>query len=204
MRGRQRLRHHGLAGRCCDLDLRLTAVQRRGLQLPALVRQDIDAHLRDTVSLEPEKLRPPARHVDDPPARERPPVVDPQDQRAAVFQVRDTHRAGHRQRAVRGRQVVLVVGLAVRRLLAVKARAVPGRNTGFGVFEVLGRVVPGTLDLVRRADLVTPAARINTVAAHLLGGMDQEFGLRAGREHKRAGQRQGNRTPAGGVRSGFG
>src|SRR4051812_44769099 len=59
----------------------------------------------------------------------RAPVVDPHHHRLARLLVRDPDLGAERQGLVGGGQIVGVEPLPVSRLLAVKAGAVPGRNT---------------------------------------------------------------------------
>src|SRR3954463_44461 len=59
----------------------------------------------------------------------RAPVVDPHHHRLARLLVRDPDLGTKGQGLVRGGQIVGVEPLPVSRLLAVKAGAVPGRNT---------------------------------------------------------------------------
>src|SRR4051795_8595347 len=69
------------------------------------------------------------REVDHPTMGIRAPVVDPHHHRLARLLVRDPDLGAERQGLVGGGQIVGVEPLPVSRLLAVKAGAVPGRNT---------------------------------------------------------------------------
>src|SRR3954447_18316930 len=69
------------------------------------------------------------REVDHPTMSIRAPVVDLHHHRLARLLVRDPDLGAERQSLVRGCQVVGVEPLTIGRLLAVKAGAVPGRDT---------------------------------------------------------------------------
>ena len=127
LRFRRHIRHLGRHGRLRP-DQRAAADVRnteRGCDLPALVGHDVHLHRRGAVGVEAQHLRRPPRDVDDPVAVERPAVVDAQLQRAAILQVGHPHDARHRQRAMRRREVIHVVGFAAGGAASVEAGSVP-------------------------------------------------------------------------------
>ncbi len=105
--------------------------------------------------------------VDDAIADERAAVVDAHHHLAAVAQVGDFGVGGNRQRLVRRRHGVHVVGLAQRRRRGVKARAVPGRGAALDVaFGAGHHVVALAEDFVERR-IAALAARLG--ARHRIG-----------------------------------
>src|SRR5215204_6253019 len=78
------------------------------------------------------------REVDHAPVGVRTPVVDAHHHRLARALVGDPHLAAERQGLVGCRQVVGVEPLAIGRLLAVKAGAVPGSRTALDRLGLLG------------------------------------------------------------------
>ena len=155
----------------------------------------MDAHTGRAIPVEAEELRRPPGHVDDAAPGERPPVVHPKDHAAAVFQVGDADHAGQGKGPVRRRQRIHVEDLAVGRTAAVELGTVPGRDAGFVVAVVHGRVIPGGFDPVRTADLIGCRGLGRFVdLADPLGGMGDELRLRAAPED-RPGQGDHEPTP---------
>src|SRR5690606_28365650 len=68
------------------------------------------------------------REIDDAPRMEGPSVVDADHDAAPILQVSNARVAGNGQRRMRSRHGEHVVDLAARRLLAMKAAAVPARQ----------------------------------------------------------------------------
>ena len=112
------------------------AAHRRLGDLDALLLHDPDAYRRHAGIDETEQLRRAARHVDQAVLDKRAAIVDAQPQRAAVLQIADLDDARQRQCLVCRRHLVHVVDLAVRRRLAVEARAVPRGGAGLVVIVV--------------------------------------------------------------------
>ena len=142
------LGNYNFTRRRCDLNLLGAAIDGSDFELAAFIGQNIDAHFRHAIPLEAKELCTTPRNIDDPAACERPAVIDPQHNGTSVFQVRNPNSTGQRQRAVRGCHVILVIGFAVGRFLAVKVRAIPGCDSGLGILVIFGGVIPDTLDLI--------------------------------------------------------
>src|SRR3984893_10114016 len=97
-----------------------------------------DPHVGGPLLVEVKRLGGTGRKIDDAMAYKGPAIVDPHDDRAAIVQIGDTGIARQRHGAVRRRDAVHVIALAVRGLVAMEVGSIPGCNAFAAIHWLAG------------------------------------------------------------------
>src|SRR6516225_7685593 len=96
-----------------------------------------DAHAGSPLFVDIERLGGSNREVNDAVVYKRPPIVDPHDDRATIVETGNTRITRQRHRAMRRRDPIHVVALAVRSAATVEVGAIP-RSNPFGAIRGIG------------------------------------------------------------------
>ena len=148
---------------------------------PTFFRQYFNADFGRPLPLEAEKLSRATGQINNPTVGEWPPVIDPHNQGAPVFQIRHPHKAWHGQRPMRRSYCVLVKDFTIGSIFIMKIRSVPGCNPRFDISIIDFRIIPDTVDLVGRADLVSSGRlALGQDVPNLFGRMNHQLRFGAG------------------------
>src|SRR6202048_1139817 len=107
--------------------------------LDGCATDNFDTHAGGPLPVEIERLGGSNREISDAVMCKRPAVIDPHDYRATIVQIGDTRITRQRHRAMRRRDAVHVIALAVRSPPAMEVGPIPGGNSFGAICGIAGR-----------------------------------------------------------------